>query len=228
MFALLNICWKTMFGNKHWRLQLFHTRAPIFHRVFSRFPTFCFSHNIWRKCCHKCEVQRSKIIPQKLKICFLGGAHLGPPSTPLSTVHTLVHRPYIGSPSKPRQNFKLVEKRNQKHDPEIISDTWTWADAMYGQILLTNESHKKYCRLIQKAKDLRCTCILLHIINIIIMKLHCCTDRSLRAAINKYKHFDGRNSGDTFLTCVKLLDPELPCYWGAWQWCSAGFMVWGV
>ena len=101
--------------------------------------------------------------------------------------------PHIGPPSTPRQNFKLVEKRNQKHDPEIISDTWTWADAMYGQILLTNESHKKYCRLIQKAKDLRYTCILLHIINIIIMKLHCCTDRSLRAAINKYKHFGGRN-----------------------------------
>ena len=108
-------------------------------------------------------------------------------------VHTLVHHPHLGPPSTPRQNFKLVEKRNQKHDPEIISDTWTWADAMYGQILLTNESHKKYCRLIQKAKDLRYTCILLHIINIIIMKLHCCTDRSLRAAINKYKHFGGRN-----------------------------------
>ena len=68
--------------------------------------------------------------------------------TPWSTIHTLVHRPHIGPPSTPRQNFKLVEKRNQKHDPEIISDTWTWADAMYGQILLTNESHKKNCRLI--------------------------------------------------------------------------------
>ena len=45
-----NVCEQTVF----WRSQLFHTRAPIFHWVFSLawlFPTFYFSHNIEKRLC---------------------------------------------------------------------------------------------------------------------------------------------------------------------------------